>query len=1092
MIARCGLIIAVAAILLGLLPAGALAQGGKTGRVLVGMRPTVQSASITKIQRRSGAHVSKVLARGRVLVMEVPPGESEMSLRSKLLGDPAVEFVEPDGLMYPTLIPNDPEYPTQYHLPLVRAPEAWDVTTGSRDVVIAIVDTGVDLDHPDLAANIYRNPNETLNGRDDDGNGFVDDVHGWDFQNDTNDPNPEPDGVDDNNDGTPDEQVSHGTLVAGLAAAVGNDGFGTAGIAWNVKILPIQVFPDDGGASVSQVIEGIDYAVMMGADIINLSIGGSYYESFTAPIAQAYNEGIVVVSAAGNGGHELKDTQSSWESPVCNDGARVGVDNHVLGVGSTDANDLRASFSNFDGSSWGTFVDCMAPGEGMYGPGFYSPGLPDFSSYFTTNSGTSFSVPLVSGLAALVLSRNPGASPAQVMETIKAGCDNIDSLNPGFAGKLGAGRINCARAVGVVLPPRPPRDLEAVDTPDDQGGSVTLSWQLSLDDGAGANNVTEYIILRRQGQSGAFAEIARAPAGTTGYTDSSVTDGRSYYYLVRSTDGSLTSDSNIAGPAVPQNDGPPPRVTGVYAEDRPTDDGGAIVVGWNRYTAPEDFSHFAIYRARSSFSSVSGMEPIAEVRDADATEYVDEPTTDGTDYWYAVTAVDTFGNRVTDVTATGPVQSFANESMTLPAGMHLFGSPLEPADREPTTLLGIAPAQLKMARWSPPITGYRYYSGPGTLPLVLGHGYWLRLDQPVTFSPVGNIAPAGSFSVDLGHGWQQVGNPYFGTIDMASATVEYQGTTMDLASADAANVMRQVFWTYDAQSNGYNLVAPFLGVGDSKIPAWKGFWVRVEKDCSLTLPRPGVVAGARASAVQPAAVEADGWFTRLCVRGDGGADTDNFFGVSGKLAEMQPLQSPPPTAGGVDLSFVDTAGQRVAGQFSPVESRELTWDLVVEGQPGGRVEVWCPAPAEIPAGWAVTLEDRVTGSAVDIRRGARYSTTFSSTETERPLTLRLTRTGGALTLSSLSAVASRAGGAQVSFTLSAPADCTVRLLNIAGRTIRVLRQAAPMPAGTSQLVWDGRSDAGLAVPNGTYLVQVDAVADDGGRTQAVRTLAIRR
>lgn len=1054
----------------------------------------VHAAQIDTLQQRTGAKVTKTLARGRVVVMDMPAGESEARFKSKLMMDPAVEFVEPDGMMYPALVPDDPEYPKQYHLPLVRAPEAWDATTGSPNVVIAIVDTGVDLDHPDLAGKIFTNTGEVPgNGLDDDGNGFIDDVHGWDFQNDTNDPNPSPDGVDDNNDGTPDEQVSHGTLVSGLAAAVGNDGFGTAGIAWRATILPVQVFPDDGGASVSQVIEGIEYAREMGADIINLSIGGSYYQSFTAPIRDAYDQGILVVSAAGNGGSELGDSQSSWESPVCNDGLNLGVDNHVLGVGSTDANDLRASFSNFDGSTWGTFVDCMAPGEGMYGPGFYSPGFPDFSSYFDTNSGTSFSVPVVSGLAALVLSKNPGLSPAQVIAAIKSGCDDIDALNPGFAGKLGAGRINCARTLGVSLPPRPARDVRAEDTPDDQGGSITVTWQLSLDDGAGAKNVAEYIILRRQGDSGSFSEIARVNAGVTEYIDLTVRDGQMYYYLVRTTDGTLTSDSNIAGPVQPENDGAPARVTGVYAEDRPADDGGAIVVGWNAYSAPADFSHFAVYRSLTNFSSVVAMQPIAEISNADATQYVDEATNDGVDYWYAVTAVDTFGNRITDVTATGPVQSFANGAVTLPAGMHLFGSPLEPADREPTTLLGIDPAQLKMARWSPAAGDYVIYSGPGSLPLVLGHGYWLKLDQSVTFSPTGNMAPSGSLSVALSPGWQQVGNPYFSAMDMVSATVDYQGTTMDLASADAANVMRQVLWTYNPQTNGYNLVAPFLGIGETKIDPWKGFWVRVEKSCSLTLPRPGAVsAGMQPASVRSAARDIDGWFARLSVRGDTGTDRDNLFGVSRALSGMAPLQNPPRTAEGVDLAFVDTAGTRLAGQFSAVEARELTWDLAVTGEPGERVEVYCPDPAQIPEGWAVTLEDRATGAVIDIRHGARYATTLGPAETQRPMTLRLTRTGGPLTLSSLSAVASRAGGAELSFTLSAPADCTVRLLNIAGRTVRVLRQGTPMPAGTSQLVWDGRSDSGLAVPNGTYLVQVEAAGEEGGRTQALRTLAIRR
>ena len=269
--------------------------------------------------------------------------------------------------------------------------------------------------------------------------------------------------------------------------------------------------------------------------------------------------------------------------------------------------------------------------------------------------------------------------------------------------------------------------------------------------------------------------------------------------------------------------------------------------------------------------------------------------------------------------------------------------------------------------------------------------------------------------------------------------------------------------------------------------------MRVEKRCSLTLPRPGAVsAGVQSAAVSGADERADGWFTRLSVRGQSGTDSDNFFGVSPKLASMAPLHNPPPTADGVDLAFTDTAGTRLAGQFSAMEAREQEFDVVVAGHPGERLQIWCPTPGDIPDGWAVTLQDNATGSAIDIRRGARYEATLGSSESQRSMTLRLTRTGGPLTLSTLSAVASRAGGAEIMFTLSAPADCTVRLLNIAGRTVRVLQQGTPMPAGTSQLVWNGRSDAGLPVPNGTYLVRVEAATDDGRYTQAVRTLAIGR
>lgn len=1058
-------------------------------RLLIGLRPMASTAAVRTVAARAGGTVRRTLGRGRLLVVDLPPGSDLQAAAARALQDPAVAFAEPDWIMYPALVPNDPKYSNQFHLPIIHAPEAWEVTTGAGDVIIASVDTGVDLDHPDLVGRIWTNPGEVPdNGVDDDGNGFVDDVHGWDFQNGTNNPNPEPDGVDDDYNGDVDDQVNHGTLVAGLAAAVGNNGFGTAGVTWGAKIMPVQVFPDDGGASVSQVIDGIEYAIDNGADIINLSVGGTYAESFTDVLTEAYNAGILVVAAAGNGGRQLTDSRSSWESPVCNDGPNPG-DNHVFGVGATDRNDVRASFSNYDGSSARNFVEAMAPGEGLYGIGYYDPGFPRFSSYFATNSGTSFAAPLVSGLAALLLSRNPGMTPADLMATIRGSCDDIDALNPGFAGKLGGGRINCARALGVRLPPRPPRELVATDTPDDSGGSISLDWLLSLDDGQGADTVTEYVIRRRQGLSGPFSLIARVPAGTTHYDDTTVTDGQDYYYLVRATDGTLYSDSNIAGPVRAVNDGAPAPVRNVYAEDRPADSGGAIRVGWDPYTAPPDFDHFSVYRARASFTNVAGMQPLATLADPAATEYLDTTTEDGTDYFYAVTAVDSFGNENKNVVAYGPVQSLANGPMRIAAGMHLIGVPLVPPDGDPAAFFGIAPGDLKLARWSAPVGAYTVYSGPGTLPLELGLGYWLKLSSALDFVPAGAAAPSGSLSLDLTPGWQQLGNPYFSALDLGAATVRWNGTTMDLPSADAANVMRQTFWRYDAATNGYTLIAPFLGVGSAEIPAWEGFWARVEKPCTFTLPRPGIAA---ASTAREPSAAVDGWVARLSARSASAQDRDNFFGVSDELARMRPLANPPALPGGVDLRFTtDDGKQALAGRFLSEGSVGARWQMRLAAPPGEEVEVYCPDAGAIPAGYAVILSDPVSGADVNLRTG-RYRTRLRAGEGSRPMELRLTRTGGALTLTSLTVQSNRAGGAQVMFTLSAPAECTVRVLNIAGRTVRVLERGEPHAAGVARIIWDGRSDSGVAVPNGMYLVRVDAAAEDGTRTQAVRTLAVAR
>ncbi len=1078
---------------------GAVAWGAKAvpDRLLVGLRSVARQKHLTELAHATGGRVSEVIAGGSVLVLELPTGSDLLTAGGKCLSDPAVAFVEPDLIVYPAFTPNDPYYSEQQHLPLIRAPEGWDVSTGSSDVVIAFVDTGVDLDHPDLGSNIYTNSAEILgNHFDDDGNGFVDDVHGWDFYNNTANANPEPNGADDDSNGTADDQVSHGTLTASIAAAVGNNGFGVAGVDWSARILPIQVFPDDGGSSVSTVIKGIDYAVAMGANIINLSVGGDYSQSFTPAITAAYNAGILVVAAAGNTGKELTDAQSTWESPVCNDGANPATQNHVLAVASTDQNDRRASFSNYDGSSHGHFVDVCAPGQAIFGCGYYDPAFPAFSDYFTTNSGTSFSAPMVSGLAALILALHPGYGPDQLMDAIKSTCDDIDGLNPGFAGKLGAGRINVARAVGVQLPPRPPRDVQAQDTPDDQGGSISVTWLRSLDDGAGADSVVEYIIRRRQGETGGFTEVGQVAAGVTTFADTSVTDGVDYYYKVRASDGTLISDSLIAGPAQSVNDSAPPVPEGVHVQDRPGDNGGAILVGWNPYTAPADFSHFAIYRRSRNFVNVWGLTPIAEISDPGVVLFTDDTTTDGADYYYAVTTVDAFGNENKTIGGLGPVQSYANEPITLGAGLHFFSAPVAPDNPDPAAFLGVPEGELSFARWRPVREEYAQYAGsddlPGVLELRLGRGYWLRNDAPLTFAPTGTPAPGGDVRLELGAGWHQLGNPYFGPMDFALATVTYEGTTMDLASADAANVVRRFAWVYDEQQGTYRLICPGLSIGNTEVPPWQGFWVRVEKLCTMTLRRPSGVAAATAST---SAGRTDGWVARLAARVGPSQDLDNYFGVRADLADSAPISSPPSVGQGVELYFrkASAPGEKLAAVFSSAPPAQVSWEFVVQAAQGAReVELWCPDLTRVPRDYSILIEDVAAGRQVDLRRNMRYRYLPGERERARTFVLRLTQNAGVLTLSSLVAQATPAGGAQVTFVLSAPAISAVRVLNIAGRNVRTIEQGRSRPAGVSQVIWDGRGEAGARVPNGTYLVIVEAAASDGSKVQAMRSLMIRR
>ena len=274
----------------------------------------------------------------------------------------------------------------------IDAPEAWDITTGNSDVVVAVIDTGIDYDHPDLAANIWINPGEIPgNGMDDDSNGYVDDVHGWNFVK---------------NNKNPDDDHGHGTHVAGIIGAVGNNSIGVAGVAWNVKLMPLKVLDRRGRGFTSDVIEAINYAAHR-ADVINLSLGSN---NFSQGMKDAIaNASALVVAAAGNDGNNNDETPSYPAS--------YDLDN-IIAVAATNHKDKLTGFSNYGATS----VDLAAPGNliaSTYRGGRYA--------YM---SGTSMATPHVSGGAALVMAAFPelNVDQDQVKDQILGGVDPIPSL----------------------------------------------------------------------------------------------------------------------------------------------------------------------------------------------------------------------------------------------------------------------------------------------------------------------------------------------------------------------------------------------------------------------------------------------------------------------------------------------------------------------------------------------------------------------------------------------------------------------------------------------------------------------------------------
>lgn len=331
-----------------------------------------------------------------------------------------IEWAEPYYLYESLFQPNDPKYldGTLQHLPLIKAESAWDINQGSKDIIIAIIDTGVDWNHPDLASNIWINTKEIPNnGIDDDGNGFIDDVRGWDFGG--------LDGTPDNN--PKEDKADHGTLVAGLAAAVTNNGIGVASIGFNSTIMAVKtsqnnIRSDIGTALIAYGYQGIIYAAENGANVINCSWGGFGYSIAAQSIIDyAISKGALVVAAAGN------DNSANSFYPASYKG--------VLSVAATNYVDQRASFSNY-----GYNIDVTAPGVNIYSTWQDDP-------FYKSTSGTSLSSPIAAGLAALVVNQFPNYHPLQVAEQIRVNSDKIDFKNPGFENLLGYGRINAYQSL---------------------------------------------------------------------------------------------------------------------------------------------------------------------------------------------------------------------------------------------------------------------------------------------------------------------------------------------------------------------------------------------------------------------------------------------------------------------------------------------------------------------------------------------------------------------------------------------------------------------------------------------------------------------
>lgn len=372
-------------------------------------RSLVDEYEITKIQLTFFRSDSEVMRR--FYRVHFNQAEKIKHIIRDLENNARVEYAEAIPLYKPCYTPDDPKFSQAMYLSQIKAKEAWDIGKGSANVVIGITDTDVNQGHEDLQEAFWTNPGEIAgNGVDDDANGYVDDIHGWDVA--SNDANT-----------TASDQTQHGTHVAGLAGAATDNNLGVSSIGFNSSIMCVKVSTSP--SNVAYAAEGVVYAADNGADVINMSWGGvGMSGAFKSAVDHAYNDkGCVLIAAAGNSGQESKFYPAAFSN--------------VIGVANVKFGDTKNSTSQY-----GTWVDVSAPGTSVIS----TVGTSSYYSY----TGTSMASPVVAGLAGLMKGMSPYLTQTQIYNCIINTADKIDSKNPGYEGKLGSGRINAQKAMQCV------------------------------------------------------------------------------------------------------------------------------------------------------------------------------------------------------------------------------------------------------------------------------------------------------------------------------------------------------------------------------------------------------------------------------------------------------------------------------------------------------------------------------------------------------------------------------------------------------------------------------------------------------------------
>jgi thermitase len=598
--------------------------------------------------------------------------------------NPLVEYAEPNWVYTTQEVSDDPYY-TGVSLWGMYGPNttpanaygsdaggAWEAGyTGSKDVVVGIIDQGIQWTHPDLAANVWTNPNDPADGIDNDNNGYVDDIHGWDFDGNNNSVY----------DGTQDD---HGTHVTGTIAGVGGNGAGVAGMNWHVSYISGK-FLGVGGGTTTNAIKAIDYFIDLkqnhGVNIVALNnswSGGGYSQGLLDAITRAAKANILFVAAAGNGGSDqIGDNNDSLPSYPSNydTSAGAGYDS-VVAVGAIRFDGNLSSFSNYGART----VDLAAPGEGIVST------VP--TDGYATYGGTSMATPHVTGAAALYASAHPGATALQIRNALLDSARNTPT--PSLAGKTATGgRLDVLKMM--VQPPTAPTATGATAVSNSQ---INVSWVDNSTDEAG------FVIERSTGTSGNWAQVGTAPGspsagGSVTYFDTSVIDNTTYSYRIRATNGGgVSAPSNTVTATTPTLPGAPNAPTALVATPASS---SSIKLTWGDNSGNE--TGFVVERSASAPTEATVWAQVYTTA-ANTTTYTDTSRTASTAYWYRVRAINASGGT----TYSSAPTAIASAS-TLGTGNGLTGKYYDYSTRNTSSApaTSLAFGSLKMTRIDPTV-----------------------------------------------------------------------------------------------------------------------------------------------------------------------------------------------------------------------------------------------------------------------------------------------------------------------------------------------------------------------------------------------------